>query len=113
MTPADLSGKKIGVPGEFTTSYMLLRIFVDVPYTPVFLDFDAVGPAVDDGTVDAGILLHEGQILYEQQGYNMMLDLGVEWFSSTGLPATALSYSPSTNFPPSCRGKHPVSLGTG
>ncbi|MDA1256561.1 MAG: ABC transporter substrate-binding protein [Chloroflexi bacterium] len=86
MSPSDLAGKKIGVPGEFTTSYLLLRIFVDVPYTPVFLDFDAVGAAVDDGTVDAGILLHEGQILYERQGYHKVLDLGVEWFSSTNLP---------------------------
>ena len=86
MTPADLSGKRVGIPGEFTTSYLLLRIFVDLPYTPVFLDFDAVGPAVDDGTVDAGILLHEGQILYERQGYDKVLDLGEAWFSETGLP---------------------------
>lgn len=86
VTPSGLAGKKIGIPGEFTTSYMLLRIFVDAPYTPVFLDFDAVGPAVDDGTVDAGILLHEGQILYERQGYDKVLDLGEAWFSSTGLP---------------------------
>lgn len=86
MTPSDLSGKKIGIPGEFTTSYLLLQIFVDVPFTPVFLDFDAVGGAVDDGTVDAGILLHEGQILYERQGYHKVLDLGVEWFTSTSLP---------------------------
>ena len=86
MSPADLAGKKIGVPGEFTTSYLLLQIFVDVPFTPVFLDFDAVGGAVDDGTVDAGILLHEGQILYERQGYHKVLDLGVEWFTTTNLP---------------------------
>ena len=86
MSPSDLGGVKIGIPGEFTTSYMLLRIFVDVPYTPVFLDFDAVGPAVDDGTVEAGILLHEGQILYARQGYSKVLDLGEEWFSATGLP---------------------------
>lgn len=86
MSPSDLAGVKIGIPGEFTTSYLLLRIFVDVPYKPVFLDFDAVAPAVDDGSVGAGILLHEGQILYERQGYSKVLDLGAEWFSSTGLP---------------------------
>jgi len=86
MSYADLEGKKIGVPGEFTTSYLLLQIFVDIPFTPVFLDFDAVGAAVDDGSVDAGILLHEGQILYEQQGYHKVMDLGEEWFSATNLP---------------------------
>ncbi len=86
MTAAGLEGARVGVPGEFTTSYMLLQIFVTVPFTPVFLDFDAVGPAVDDGRVDAGVLLHEGQILYERQGYSKVLDLGEEWFSATGLP---------------------------
>lgn len=86
MPPADLAGKRIGVPGEFTTSYMLFRIFVEVECTPLFLDFDDVGPAVRDGSVDAGILLHEGQILYEQQGFAGVLDLGASWFERTGLP---------------------------
>ena len=86
MKPGDLGGKKIGVPGEFTTSWMLFRIFVTAPVQPVFLNFDAVGPAVQQGRVDAGILLHEGQILYERQGFHGVLDLGKKWYESTGLP---------------------------
>ena len=81
-----LAGKKIGVPGEHTTSWMLFRIFITQPVTPIYLNFDAVGPAVMDGTVDAGILLHEGQILYQRQGLYGVLDLGKKWFETTKLP---------------------------
>ncbi|NQW17909.1 MAG: ABC transporter substrate-binding protein [Chloroflexi bacterium] len=85
-TASDLVGKRIGVPGEFTTSWMLFQIFFAGEVEPVFLDFDAVTGAVESGEVDAGILLHEGQILYEQQGLHLVMDLGKEWFSATGLP---------------------------
>ena len=86
MSAADLVGKRIGVPGEFTTSWLLFQIFFNGEIEPVFLDFDAVTGAVESGDVDAGILLHEGQILYEQQGLHLVMDLGKEWFSATGLP---------------------------
>jgi len=86
MKPGGLAGKKIGVPGEQTTSWMLFRIFVTEPVQPVFLNFDGVGPAVREGRVDAGILLHEGQILYEKQGFSGILDLGKKWFEATKLP---------------------------
>ncbi|MCH7739117.1 MAG: ABC transporter substrate-binding protein [Chloroflexi bacterium] len=82
----ELAGKRIGIPGEYTTSWLLFRIFFEPEVKPVFLDFDAITPAVLDGSVDAGILLHEGQILYERQGLHRVMDLGQEWFSATGLP---------------------------
>ena len=83
---ADLAGKRVAVPGEFTTSWMLFRIFVDAEIEPLFLGFDAVTPAVLEGRADAAILLHEGQILYERQGLSKVIDLGERWFESTGLP---------------------------
>ncbi len=86
LQPSQLAGKKIGVPGEHTTSWLLFRIFFPGPVQPVFLNFDSVGPAVMDGRVDAGILLHEGQILYERQGFHGVLDLGKKWFETTNLP---------------------------
>ena len=86
MSPAELSGRHIGVPGEFTTSYLLFRIFVQADCRPVFMHFEDIGPAVRDGLVDAGIFLHEGQILYERQGFSRVLDLGARWFEETGLP---------------------------
>ncbi len=81
-----LSGCTIAVPGEFTTSWMLFQIFGPDDFTPLFLDFDEVEDAVKSGRADAGILLHEGQILFEQRGFRSLLDLGKRWFSETGLP---------------------------
>ncbi|MBM3957419.1 MAG: ABC transporter substrate-binding protein, partial [Gemmatimonadetes bacterium] len=80
------SGKTVAVPGEFTTSCLLFRIFVRADVVPVFMHFEDIGPAVQDGIVDAGIFLHEGQILYERQGLALVLDLGACWFEATGLP---------------------------
>lgn len=86
MKQKELLGKVIGVPGEFTTSWLLYRIFAP-PYAEAkFYNFDEVGPAVKSGEVDAGILLHEGQILYEKQGFHAVLDLGKRWFERTELP---------------------------
>lgn len=86
MKEKELLGKRIGVPGEFTTSWLLYRIFAP-PYSEAkFYNFDDVGSAVKDGEVDAGILLHEGQILYKQQGFHGVLNLGERWFEKTELP---------------------------
>lgn len=81
-----LEGCTIAVPGEFTTSWMLFQIFGPHEFTPIFLDFDDVEDAVKTGRADAGILLHEGQILFEKRGFRSLLDLGKRWFEETGLP---------------------------
>ncbi len=86
MREADLEGKSIAVPGEFTTSYLLWRTFGPSEFEPHFMDFDDVEGAVEQGRADAGILLHEGQILYEQRGFTAVMDLGKRWFEETGLP---------------------------
>ena len=86
MREKDLAGKSIAVPGEFTTSYLLWRTFGPDEFEPVFMDFDDVEAAVEQGRADAGILLHEGQILYEQRGFTAVIDLGKRWFEETGLP---------------------------
>ena len=82
----DLGGCTVAVPGENTTSWMLFQIFGPAGVRPLFLDFDEVEGAVKSGRADAGILLHEGQILFEQRGFKSLLDLGKHWFSETGLP---------------------------
>jgi 1,4-dihydroxy-6-naphthoate synthase len=86
MGLSDLAGKRIALPGEFTTAYMLLRIYLTKPFEPVFLPFDAVTEAVQNGTVDAGVLIHEGQIQSTELGLNRVLDLGETWFQDTQLP---------------------------
>lgn len=86
LAPDDLYGKKIAIPGEHTTAYMLLKICLRQPFTPVFLSFDNVTSAVQEGVVDAGILIHEGQIQFEDLGLHGVLDLGKWWWEDTGLP---------------------------
>ncbi len=86
MTTGDLAGKRIALPGRHTTAYMLLQIYMEVPFTPVFLNFDAVTGAVESGDVNAGVLIHEGQIRSKELGLHRVLDLGEWWFDKTGLP---------------------------
>ncbi len=80
-----LRGARIGVPGEQTTAFLTLQIYSD-DFTPVQLPFDQIIPAVVRGEIDAGLIIHEGQITYRQHGLEKMLDLGVWWQEETGLP---------------------------
>ena len=82
----ELAGKRIALPGRHTTAYMLLQIRMQAPFEPVFLNFDAVDGAVQRGEVDAGVLIHEGQIRSNELGLHRVLDLGEWWFEKTGLP---------------------------
>lgn len=86
MSESELNGKRVAVPGQFTTSWLLFQIFGPADCEPLFVDFDDVGPAVNDGRADVGILLHEGQIVYEKQGFHRVFSLGEKWFEATGLP---------------------------
>ena len=86
MTEADLKGKRVAVPGEFTTSWLLFQLFGPDDFAPIFVDFDEVESAIRSGKADAGILLHEGQILFAERGFTAHLDLGKRWFEETGLP---------------------------
>ena len=86
MKESELEGAVIAVPGRHTTSWMLYQIFAPKFGSAKFVDFDEVGPTVQRGEADAGILLHEGQILYEKLGFKLVLDLGKRWFEETGLP---------------------------
>ena len=86
MSTNDLANKRIALPGRHTTAYMLLQIYMDAPFQPVFLNFDAVTDAVKNGNVDAGVLIHEGQIRSAELGLHKVLDLGEWWFEKTCLP---------------------------
>ena len=86
VTVSGLGGKKIGVPGEYTTAYLLLRIYVAEAFLPVFLEFDRITEAVKEGSVDAGLIIHEGQITWEAEGLTKLMDLGKAWGEDTGLP---------------------------
>jgi len=77
--------KRIGVPGKYTTANLLLKLAVD-DFQPVEMRFDEVLPAVKRGEVDAGLLIHEGQITYAQHGLVKILDLWDWWYDKTSLP---------------------------
>ena len=81
----DLAGRRIGVPGLLTTSYLALKLF-EPRCEPVPMPFDKIMEAVSQGTVEAGLLIHEGQLLFSQTGLHKVLDLGVWWKEQTGLP---------------------------
>lgn len=82
---AEIRGAAVAIPGEHTTAYLLGRIFLP-PFEPVEMAFADVLPAVRDGSVTAGIVIHEGQLNYADYGLIKQVDLGERWFASTGLP---------------------------
>ncbi len=85
MTPDDLAGSRIAVPGPHTTAFALARIYLP-EFQPVQIPFDQAFDAVRDGRAQAAVVIHEGQITYAAAGFSKILDLGEAWFSDTGLP---------------------------
>jgi 1,4-dihydroxy-6-naphthoate synthase len=81
----DLTGRRVAVPGRYTTAYLLLRLFA-AGFEPVFTPFDRILEVVAAGEVDAGLIIHEGQVTYEREGFVKVLDLGEAWDRATGLP---------------------------
>jgi len=80
-----LSSATIAVPGLMTTAYLTLRLCVGEVKT-VVVPFDQIMDAVEHGDVDAGLLIHEGQLTYAARGFNKVIDLGEWWMAQTGLP---------------------------
>lgn len=85
MEPGDLKGKRVAIPGVFTTANLLLRMYVS-GFDPVVLPFNAITDAVLKGQVDAGLIIHEGQLTYDSMKLVKVLDLGQAWGKDTGLP---------------------------
>ncbi len=84
--PGALDGLKIGVPGRLTSAFLTLQLF-DPKFTYEVIPFDQIQQAVVDGRVDAGLLIHEGQLTYRSEGLHKIVDLGEWWFERTnGLP---------------------------
>jgi len=85
MSGDQLRGKRIAVPGMLTSAYLALRLF-EPDFEPVVVPFDQIEDAVARGDVDAGLLIHEGQLTYADRGLHLVQDLGEWWFQETGLP---------------------------
>ena len=82
---SEIGSMKIAIPGEMTSAFLALRIY-NPDFQYVVVPFDEIIEAVQKGDVDAGLLIHEGQLFYNQMGLNKVLDLGEWWHEKTGLP---------------------------
>jgi 1,4-dihydroxy-6-naphthoate synthase len=80
-----LAGLRVGVPGLRTTAYLALKLY-QPEVEAVVIPFDRIGAAVEAGTVDVGLLIHEGQLTYADEGFELWEDLGAWWLAETGLP---------------------------
>jgi 1,4-dihydroxy-6-naphthoate synthase len=85
MRPADLKGLRVGVPGLKTSAYLTLKLY-QPDFEPVVLPFDKIIEAVKNDVVEAGLLIHEGQLFFPQLGLHRVIDLGIWWQELTGLP---------------------------
>ena len=81
----DIGSMKIAIPGELTSAYLALKIY-NSGFQHVVVQFDKIIDAVQNGDVDAGLLIHEGQLFYHELGLHKILDLGEWWYDKTGLP---------------------------
>ncbi|BAU27995.1 1,4-dihydroxy-6-naphthoate synthase [Aneurinibacillus soli] len=89
--PAALSGLRVAVPSERSTAYLLFRLWAaqNVPGGVgeiVVMPFNEIMPAVRDGLIDAGLVIHEARFTYPEYGLNLLVDLGNWWEADTGLP---------------------------
>ena len=92
MDSAELrSGRCIAVPGKLTSAYLALRLYLNADFECVEVPFDEIIPAVVAGQykgqpIDAGLIIHEGQLTYGEQDLKLIVDLGKWWKDDTGLP---------------------------
>ena len=85
MTKADVKGLRVAVPGPLTSAYLALRLY-EPEFEPVWTPFDQIEDVVERGEVDAGLLIHEGQLTFAARGLHLVADMGVWWYGETGLP---------------------------
>jgi 1,4-dihydroxy-6-naphthoate synthase len=85
MRRADVRGRRIAVPGPLTTAYLALQLY-EPDFEAVMTPFDRIEDAVVNGEVDAGLLIHEGQLTFGERGLHLIADMGEWWYQETGLP---------------------------
>jgi 1,4-dihydroxy-6-naphthoate synthase len=85
LTPEEVKGKKVAVPGRLTTAYLALRLF-EPDVEPVVTAFDQVLAAVSERSADLGLLIHEGQLTFNRRGFHKVADLGAWWKNQHHLP---------------------------
>lgn len=84
--PEDLINKRIAIPGQYTTAAMLLRLYDNRLEQLIPMSFEKIMPAIKEGKVDAGVIIHESRFTYQNEGLKKIADLGSWWEDTTGLP---------------------------
>jgi 1,4-dihydroxy-6-naphthoate synthase len=84
LTRDQLTNVKLAIPGELTTAYLALRLYQPKLENIVVVPFDQIIDTVKRGEADAGLIIHEGQLTYSQEGLHKIVDLGEWWFELTG-----------------------------
>src|SRR5262245_23567710 len=82
----DLKSLRIAVPGTLTTAFLALRLLLRQEFAYEVLPFDQILAAVREGRYDVGLIIHEGQLTFQNEGLQLVVDLGVWWQEKTGLP---------------------------
>lgn len=82
---AALAGRRVAIPGELTTAALALRLY-QPDFEPVPTPFDEIEDRTAAGDVDAGLLIHEGQLTFQDRGLHLWVDMGEWWYGETGLP---------------------------
>jgi 1,4-dihydroxy-6-naphthoate synthase len=85
LEPGDLKGRRIAVPGKMTTAWLALSLF-EPDFEAVVVPFDQIMAAVAEHSVDAGLVIHEGQLTYGRGGFHAVVDLGRWWKKTYDLP---------------------------
>jgi len=83
----ELKKVRIAVPGRLTSAYLTLQLYLDLPhgkFEAVVVPFDKIQDEILAGRVDAGLLIHEGQLTYAEEGLTLCEDLGTWWARETG-----------------------------
>ena len=86
MTLDELRAARIAVPGTLTTAFLTLRLLLPQGFAHEVVPFDQILKAVREGKHDAGLIIHEGQLTFQNEGLRLIVDLGVWWQEKTGLP---------------------------
>lgn len=86
LTVDQLRGLKIAVPGTLTTAFLALKLLLGDQFTYDVVPFDQIIDRVAGGEYAAGLIIHEGQLTFQNQGLHLVVDLGVWWKERTGLP---------------------------
>ena len=100
MTRAQLKKGCIAIPGEMTSAFLALKLWLG-DFRCIVVPFNKIFDSVKHGRADAGLIIHEGQLTYPREGFRLTVDLGCWWKQETGLPLPLGVNGIRKDFPPS------------